>query len=524
MAIQYRLAGTSATLGTALTDDEGDFYFEPAGLAFGANTIETRALQWDDSLGEYLISAWQSFTFDYQQVSTTAAELLDLAVANRLASVSGVPVVSDPTVNGHVKVLDNGALDDVTVELTTTAGGSPTQSTTSDAEGGFSFSLAGSAYGDETIYVRTVRYDANTGQAFTSDWTTAGISPLTFNYVQTPSLSSVSEVYAAGTSTLEVVGQVSPTAAMNQIVVEFGAEGDGTVDYSENVNAEGTFAPYEPYNFDPGQQQMQVRVGDELAPGAAIWSNWQAGAAPTQSPVYTVNISQLALSNTAADFNGASSNCSLAGQISGAGNLGGYTVEFDTNGDGTVEGSAQTAADGSFQFSPQNISYGLVTIAARVAQDTSSGSSYGGWTYLRFYYTVTPDSSESQTVVAALNQEDPTWQSDATGLPDSGLTSHDVQDAGQTASDEATQEMQALQNGMSGAAAASSTSAPSTPQSAYDAQIAAAAAEYATEISSYTGDATTESIAEFAWPDAPADNAAVVSAGLAMADRPSSPA
>ena len=156
-------------------------------------------MEWDDSSGSYLIGDWQSLEFDYYQHSATAtAAVVDLEVANPVATVGGLPVATDPTVTGRVAVQDNGPLDGVTVQVSPSAGGSPEQSTTTDAEGGFSVSLAGLSYGQQTVYARTVRYDPNSGQAFTSAWTTAGVSPLTFDYVPTPSFSSLGADYAAG--------------------------------------------------------------------------------------------------------------------------------------------------------------------------------------------------------------------------------------------------------------------------------------------------------------------------------------
>ena len=514
VAVQYRVSGAGTNLGTVLTDDNGDFSFVPTGLATGAVTIQARALEWNESLGEYLVGDWQDLALDYQPAATTAAALVDLEVANPAATVSGVTYATDPTVTGHVKVLDSGSLAGVTVQISTSDTGSPEQSTTTDAQGAFSFSMAGLDYGSQTLYVRTIRYDANSGEAFTSDWTTTDISPLAFNYIATPSLSSVSEVYASGTNTVNVVGQVSTNPAMSNISVQFDTNGDGTSNYSESVDAgDGTFS-YAPSAFDPSQQ-IQVRLQQDLGSGHYIYSAWQTVSPPSDAPTYSVNISQLTLTNTGHADNGATDDRSVSGQITGSGDLSGYTVEFDTNGDGSPDHYATTDADGTFVLPTPSVSYGLVTIAARVAQSTSFGADYGGWTYLRFYYTVDPSSSESQTVVAALSQQDPTWQSDATGVQNAGLSSSDIQNAGQAANDAAATALLALENSMIGQAANAQQSALQTPDSQYASDMAAAASQYASDLSAYTGDPTTESLPVFAWPTAPNDNAAVLGGGNA---------
>ena len=298
---------------------------------------------------------------------------------------------------------------------------------------------------------------------------------------------------------------------MSQISVQFDTNGDGVSDYSENVNGDGTFT-YAPYNFDPSQP-LQVRLQQDLGSGNYLDSAWQTVAPPSQSPSYSVNISQLALTNSSAAVNGATDDCSISGQITGSGYLGGYSVAFDTNGDGTPDAYTTTNSDGSFVLSNPNVSYGLVSIAAEVSQSTSYGASYGGWTYLRFYYTADPSTSESQTVVAALSQQDPTWQSDATGVRNAGLSSSDIQNSAQAANDAAAAALEALENSMVGQAANAQQSAMQSPDSQYASDMAAAASQYASDITAYTGDPTTESLPSFAWPDAPNDNAAVVGGG-----------
>ncbi len=268
VAIQYRLHGTTTNLGTVLTDAQGKFYFEPTGLSSGPDTIEVRALQWNEAAGSYLDSStangWTQLPFDYEPTTTTTtATLLDLELADPVAA--GVSIATDPTISGHVMVSDSGPLAGVTVQLSTSSSGSPEQSTTTDAQGAFSLTLVGLSYESQTIYARTIRYDQNTGQSYISGWTTTGISPLTFDYQPTPSFINVSEVYATGTNTLEVVGQItpSPSAAAGTLHVQFDPVGNGTPNGSVCVTStDGSFT-YQPSSFDPAQQQMRVRVQEK---------------------------------------------------------------------------------------------------------------------------------------------------------------------------------------------------------------------------------------------------------------------
>ena len=68
----------------------------------------------------------------------------------------------------------------------------------------------------------------------------------------------------------------------------------------------------------------------------------------------------------------------LSSQLSGSGSLNGITVQFDTNGDGTVDGSVVTASNGSgvegaFSYSPQNLAEGQVIIGARAVVPGADG-------------------------------------------------------------------------------------------------------------------------------------------------------
>lgn len=78
-------------------------------------------------------------------------------------------------------------------------------------------------------------------------------------------------------------------------------------------------------------------------------------------------------------------NAALTGQITNDGDLGGWIVQFDHNGDGLVDGTSVTDDEGHFTYAPQGLTEGSKTIAARVKETGQNGNGlYGAWVTITF--------------------------------------------------------------------------------------------------------------------------------------------
>src|SRR5213075_169559 len=92
----------------------------------------------------------------------------------------------------------------------------------------------------------------------------------------------------------------------------------------------------------------------------------------------TVHVDALTLTHDTGNSgtDGATADATLSGHVANAPS-GGVSVEFDLNGDGIADGTAQTNSQGNLSFAPVNLPAGYITAQARVA---SSGSSSGSGT------------------------------------------------------------------------------------------------------------------------------------------------
>ncbi len=89
--------GNGVVVGTATTDANGQFYYDPSPLPYGAVTIRACAEMWNETSGSYLVGAWTPLSFTYEQETPVAATLTSMGLASGTNGTA-----SDPTLTGQV--------------------------------------------------------------------------------------------------------------------------------------------------------------------------------------------------------------------------------------------------------------------------------------------------------------------------------------------------------------------------------------------------------------------------------------
>ena len=114
---------------------------------------------------------------------------------------------------------------------------------------------------------------------------------------------------------------------------------------------------------------VRVKEADSLS-GGALFSAWQTIQFTLVDPVASsIHVDSLALTSDTGNSNsdGSTANPNLSGHVANSPS-GGVSVEFDLNGDGLIDGTAQTNSSGNFSFTPaSNLQEGYITALARVA-------------------------------------------------------------------------------------------------------------------------------------------------------------
>lgn len=415
--------GSTDFLGTTNAKSDGSFAFTPVGLSFGSLlSVTATASKHDYFSGEALVGTTVSpVTFNFSQTSS-----FDLSVTNFEEKASNDPF--DPTVTGHVEATSTITPVFVEIEIDGEVVDSiPVDWTDHDPNNtqGFFFDFRPeltSSADPVTIRVRPVG-EVDDGYRF------GGWSQLTLTYDL--NLASIGDRVDPATggngwdieddnsSTPTITGEfeaipVSTGATVNQPpLVEFDLDGDGVVDAS--VTAEDTDT-VNLYSFrhtfrdlPPGNAEVMVRVtryetvnlevpdgttGLTSARQETIVGDWQTINFDLINPAPTIDPASFALVNEIGnDPIPTATDPTFTGQVGSLGtdNLIGMTIEIDHDGDGTVDGTTVTTADGSFQYSPVNLSrdveYGVVTLRVRAIDSyTQQEPIVGEWVDFTFNF------------------------------------------------------------------------------------------------------------------------------------------
>ena len=510
--------------GTGFSDPDGEFLYAPQAISFGSITIQARAKRWDVDQEVFSTTAWNSLTFTYEDQANLAPVMAEFTIANDTGVSDSDGITGDTTLTG--RIINEGALSGQTVEFDLDADGTSDCSTTTDAQGTFTYAPTGLTVGSVTVSARTRELDESTNTYLVGSWTS-----LTFTYQMDANaaaeLASWGLLNDTGDSDADNVtcdatltGTVSNDGQVGSLIVEFDHDGDTVVDGVTTTDSGGTFT-YLPDNLIVGTVNVSARV-KEWTGSEHLYSNWETFSFTLkESPDAPLRVSQLALANdtgaSATDLS--TSDSQLSGQLAGE-NLEGVTVEFDHDGDGFADGSVVTDATGAFIYTPADLPDGRNTIQARSVH--AAGGLLGDWTGVSFILSDDPDGAEAQAQAAALDGFDSAMQAAQTSYENSVATADgtydSVIDAAATTYQGATAQAQSDQDVAESTAEATLVSAVASADAAYTTSMDAAATAYATAMAGYSGDATSYAaygmVDGFAWPDAP---------GTSGAPQPSTP-
>ena len=364
-------------VGTAQTDEYGSFVYLPTGLE-GEVTVWASVVEWDYARQENVRGAWKDITFTMVVDANQAPMLEDLS----LLSDSGTPAdfhTANPALIG--RVTDDRGSANLTVELDLNNDGFADAVTMTDAEGVFRYQPVGLPYGELTIKARVREWDASQEVYLESGWET-----LTFTYEQQPNAAPVlteiglpdpeapqTVVSSRGPT---VVGKITNEGSVENIAVEFDFDNDGVADQTALTDQDGTFS-VTLAGLDSGDIaiRVQTRELDEVN-HQYLCSGWQNLNFHYDAPVFTASeVTSLNLVNeTGGDpENPVASDPTLTGTIS-LGSADGYVVvEFSHDSGDVVDGQTVCNADGTFNYVPDGLEPGAITIKARTKNYDNDG-------------------------------------------------------------------------------------------------------------------------------------------------------
>jgi hypothetical protein len=261
-----------------------------------------------------------------------------------------------------------------------------------DASGGFRYFPKGLASGNVTIFARATRYDAQLEADVLGTWFSFNF---TYEGVTAPSVSELGLLNDTGefnddgiTADPTLIGQLTGDDVA-WVTVEFDHDDDGTADGETVSDWSGAFTYYAAA-LTAGAVTVRARaVVEDYHQGVQVFGDWSAFSFTKEAPTHTnFGIPELKLLNdTGADANDrVTYDRRVTATLSGTGDASYIIVEFDHDGNGSVDGSTRTDAWGEFVYYAAGISLGAVTLSARTKEyDLGNRATvYGSWASLSF--------------------------------------------------------------------------------------------------------------------------------------------
>jgi hypothetical protein len=425
------------------------FSFTPDWLPFGQVTVEARTVLLAGNGVVLSRGNWTPLTFTYLGTPGTAPTI-SVQLANQTGTSGGLPTASDPTLTGAIAAASGNAYQ--TVEYDLNGDGVPDGTTTTAANGNFTFTPQGLTAGTVTVGVRAKAWDSQSQGDIEGAWQT-----ITFVYqpaVQQPVTVSLSLAnnLADSTSTPAatdptVVGQLAvanpQSAPANESVAYLTVQldtnaGTDSPNYAPNasttVDTNGAFQ-FTPSGLAYGSVSIAARAQYyDYTHDSMTYGPWTTFTFNYEQLTYippTIDSLTLASDTGGSSNPGQTANPTLTGHVSGdtwavAGSPSSSApqsattfIEFDTTGSGQPDGYAWPDANGNFVYRPKYLSYGSVTINSRVESwsPTQNTLVSGPWSPLSFTYV---DQADTAPVLTSLGLAD-----DSTGLVTTATTSTD---------------------------------------------------------------------------------------------------
>ena len=371
---------------TITTEADDTFKFDAAFSNYGAKTIKVRAKEWSFRYNQYLSGPWSTLTFQIYAEPGPAIDTLNLV--NDTGSNATDKITEDATING---TLPEGT-GRILIEFDKNNDNIIDGTTFSDEEGNFTVEPKSLFAGANTTRFRTQRYDVVQNGLIPGDWKPFDF---TFEMKPLPAIENFTLANPMGTSgsysttTIPILkGNVAGVTGYSGMDIEFDYNGDDLVDGRAVAGESGLFE-FRPVGLTLGQKNIRARTsGWENSWSTEKYGAWMGYTFVLVAPTFsaaTVSTLSLLKDTGTNTTDGLTTEPALTGQLAaGVGGRGiAYaTVEFDHNGDGTVDGSTVSDENGKFSYVPIGVTAGAKTIQARVKDwnyATETGV-YSSWT------------------------------------------------------------------------------------------------------------------------------------------------
>ncbi len=220
-----------------------------------------------------------------------------------------------------------------------------------------------------------------------------------------------------------LAGAVTDDGSVFGLLLEFDQNADGIVDGTTRTDRDGYFT-FTPANLTSGPSTISARVREwDAAQSTFLYSSWTPvtftldSTANVAPEVAVLNLFRDTLDSTT---DGITTDPRLSGAVSNDGRVQGLVVEFDHNGDGTVDGSAYTGPTGQFWYLPKGLDTGTFTLRARPRESLygQTESVTGSWSSLAFTLVDDPNNAVAQVTELVLQEDTGLSNSDGiTGDP-----------------------------------------------------------------------------------------------------------
>jgi len=516
------------------TDSEGRFHYQVPLYAVSQSAetkVGARAKRWDPSTNAWLPGPWVELPFTYESYeddsSYQAPRIVDLSLLNDTGDDKTDGNTVDPTLGG--RAINNDKLDDLVVQLwiradpQTPGSDPPDETVLTDSHGRFTVRPRGLATVPHTVWATIGEFDEADGA-----WRESSLEQLLTFTLEAPTFSvedlaledwddSVGGTPHAAEPTL--VGTVNseddPGSALVELEFIDSASSVPVGGKPENILVAANYAGDFRYTFDnlqAGTYYVCARAVNYDSHGVAYYGDFTSPFTfdvDAEPGVYSIEGIQLQSDQGATD--GASGSTVLKVTIAGAGGPGNVNVEFDVNLDGLADGTGTLQPDGSYEFTPQNLTGGYHRIAVRTATDDGGLAEYGDWSLFAFLYWdgTSLSQGDAEALAANLASAEPSWQH--LGAPYQG----DLDTADDQYWDETAGANKAYDSAIARADAAF-TSGVDTIDTAYQEAINAAQEKFVTDrsdaanslsaaLTAYgaNGNATTKALPDFTWFDLP---------------------
>ncbi len=353
------------------------------------------------------VDTWSQTTSSEFQV-TIDPEVPDISSMSLVynTGVSANNGTTDPTLGGSISLGD--FQDPIAVQFDLNGNAVVDATTSVDADGNFTYFPAGLTAGTYNFAARTE--DEVTG--VTGSWTSISLT-LEADTGPGITLSLSNSVSDGGTTTNPTItGYLTGDYSLADQEVEFDLNGDGEVNDTVDTDNGGNFT-FDPFGLSDGPVTIEARgvvwdsVEQEFVTGA--WTTISFTLAAPAGPSLTLS---LANATSSSPTGWSTSDPTLEGSISWSDNQD-QLIEFEFNGDNTVDGTTYTNGNGSFTYQPIGLNPGQVVVLARAAgwDNTLNQYDYGSWSPLTFTLipSVTNGADEPATSAAAANNNSFGW-------------------------------------------------------------------------------------------------------------------